>query len=396
MNADDFPLLKQKKITYLDTSATSQKPQVVLDAMTHFYHTSNANVHRGVYRLAEHATMAYEHARETVARFINASAEEIIFTKSATESLNVLALSLGKRLSAGDEIVLTEMEHHSNLIPWQQLAQEKKIVLKFIPITKWYRLDLQKARELITQKTKIVSVAHMSNVLGTINSVKELAEMTHRVGAIMIVDAAQSAAHLPLDVQQLGCDFLAFSGHKMCGPTGIGVLYGKKDLLETLEPVMFGGGMIREVTLTDATWSDIPWKFEAGTPPLAEAIGLAAAIQYLESIGMETIEKYGKELTKYALALINDVPGITIIGPPTTEQRGAVISCAVEGIHPHDVSQLFDQESIAVRGGHHCAMPLMKKLGIPGTVRLSLYIYNTKEDIDRFVQTVRKIQEKFK
>ena len=395
MNAHHFPLLHQKKIIYLDSSATSQKPQVVLDAMDQFYQMYNANVHRGIYRLAEQATLMYEQAREIAAQFINALPEEIIFTKGTTESLNILALSLGKNIKRGDEIVLTEMEHHSNLIPWQQIAKEKQCMLKFIPLTEEYHLDLNKARELITPRTKIVAITHLSNVLGTITPVRELADMAHGVHAVLVLDAAQSAPYLSLDVQQLDCDFLAFSGHKMCGPTGIGVLYGKKSLLQKLEPVTFGGGMITEVTFTEAKWNDIPYRFEAGTPPLAEAIGLAAAIQYLQSLGMETITYHGKELTQYALHQLNALPGMTIIGPSTMEQRGPVISFTVEGIHPHDVSELLDKEHIAVRGGHHCAMPLMKKLGLPGTVRISLYMYNSTEDIDALIQALRSVQRKF-
>lgn len=377
---DDFPILKN--ITYLDNSSTTQKPQPVIDAITKYYQEDNANVHRGVYKLSLKATMAYEKAHEIVAKFINAQFEEVIFTKGTTESLNLLAYSLGKTLQAGDEIVLTEMEHHANLVPWQQLAREKGLILKFIPITAEYRLDMNKAKELITSKTKIVSVTHISNVLGTINPIKELAALAHEVGAVMIVDAAQSVPHMPIDVKELNCDFLAFSGHKMCGPTGIGVLYGKKELLEKMDPFLYGGDMIKEVTFAHSTWNDLPWKFEAGTPHIAGAIGLAAAIEYLQVIGMDNIEHYEQELTKYTLQKLSTLPHLKLLGPATNHNRAAVFSFTIERIHPHDVSELLDKVNICVRGGHHCAMPLHERLNVNGSTRASFYFYTLKEDID--------------
>ena len=388
-NRNDFPILHN--IIYLDNSSTTQKPRKVIEAIKKYYEEENANVHRGVYRLSLQATMAYEKAHEIVAKFIHARFEEIIFTKGTTESLNLLAYSLGKKLQAGDEIVLTEMEHHANLVPWQQIAKEKKAILKFIPITPDYRLNMQKAQELITLKTKIVSVTHISNVLGTINPVQKLAELAHQVGAVMIVDAAQSVPHLPINVKELDCDFLAFSGHKMCGPTGIGVLYGKKELLETMDPFLYGGDMIKEVTFEKSTWNDVPWKFEAGTPNIAGAVGLAAAIGYLLNLGMENIHQYEQELTAYALPKLSALTGITLLGPTTTEERGALFSFTVEGIHPHDVSELLDKATICVRGGHHCAMPLHTNLNLNSSVRASLYFYNTTEDIDALVDALAAI-----
>ncbi len=398
----DFPIFQQKNskpLIYLDNSATTQKPRSVIDAMTYFYEHNNANVHRGIYLLSQKATMAYEKAHQVVAAFIGASPEEVIFTRGTTEALNGLARSLGSRLNAGDEIVLTVMEHHSNLIPWQEIAREKSAVLKFIHLTDDYRLDLRKAKELITSKTKIVSVTHMSNVLGTINPIKELAVMSHVVGAIVVVDAAQSVPHLPVNVRDLDCDYLAFSGHKMCGPTGIGVLYGKKELLEQLPPFEYGGGMVKEVTLETATWNDLPWKFEAGTPPIAEAIGLMAAIEYLQTVGMDKIAAQGYELVQYGLQELSLIKGLTLLGPAVVDRRGPIFSFTLDGIHPHDVSELLDREGIAVRAGNHCARPLLSILkgtnGEQSTVRASFYLYNDKAEIDALVTAIRKIQARF-
>ncbi len=390
----DFPLLAEQKYSYLDNAATSQKPQQVLEAMEKYYREDNANVHRGIYRLALRATMAYEQAHEIVAEFIGARFEEVIFTKGTTESINLLASSLGKKLKAGDEIVLTEMEHHSNIVPWQVLAREKKLVLKYIPITKKYQLDMNAAQKLITPKTRIVSFTHISNVLGTINPVKELCRLARGAGALSIIDAAQAAAHLPLKVEELGCDFLAFSGHKMYGPTGIGVLYGKKELLQKMEPFLYGGDMIKEVTFTQASWNDLPWKFEAGTPPIAEAVGLAAAVKYLQGISWERIQKQEQELLSHSLERLQKF-GVNIIGPATPTGRGGVISFTLDEIHPHDVSEILDRSGVCVRGGHHCAMPLHQKLGLTGSVRASLGVYNTKEDIDRMVQGLQQVQDIF-
>lgn len=397
---EDFPILKQsingKRLAYLDNGATTQKPQYVIDSLNNYYQKDNANVHRGVYQLSQRATAAYEKAHETVARFLNAKFEETIFTKSTTESLNLLAYSLGSTLKEGDEIVLSQMEHHSNLVPWQQLAKEKKFILKFIPLTKDYRLDMDAARKLITPKTKIVSIVHMSNVLGTINPVKELAKIAHSVNALMIVDGAQSVPHMPVNVKELDCDFLVFSGHKMLGPTGIGVLYGKQELLEKMKPFLYGGDMISEVTFENSTWNDLPWKFEAGTPNIAEAIGLSAAIEYLEKIGMEKVFEHDVYLTSYALEKLSQIDGLKIIGPGNLEERGSAVSFTLEGVHPHDLSEILDRFGVAVRGGHHCAMPLMSVLGLNSTTRASFYVYNTKEDVDVLIEGIKKAKEIFK
>lgn len=396
---EDFPILKNlingKRLVYLDNSATTQKPKQVIDSMAHFYEHSNANVHRGIYTLSRRATEAYEKARHVVAGFIGASFDEIIFTKGTTESLNLLASSLGKTLTEGDEIVLSEMEHHSNIVPWQQIAKEKKCLLKYIPLTTEYTLDLAKAKKIITPKTKIVSVTQMSNVLGTINPITELAKIAHAVDAVLIVDGAQSVPHLAVNVKDLDCDFLAFSGHKMGGPTGIGVLYGKRNLLLKMEPFLYGGDMIREVSFDSASWNELPWKFEAGTPSIAQAIGLAAAIQYLQKYGMDTIMEHEKKMTIYALQKLSTIPGLKIIGSANTENRGAIFSFTLDGIHSHDVSEILDREGIAVRGGHHCAMPLMSRLQLPGTTRASFYMYNTEKDVDALVTGLKKVQKVF-
>ena len=394
MKRAEFPLLAQTGTIYLDNAATTQKPQRVLDVINNFYNTQNANINRGIYNLSEKASIAYENARKTVARFINAAPEEIVFTSGTTQSINILAHMLAPTIQAGDEIVLTIMEHHSNLVPWQQLAKQKNATLKFIPLTDNYQLDMEKAKQLITEKTKIVAVTHMSNVLGTINPIKELTQLAHNVNATIVVDAAQSVPHMSVDVEQLNADFLVFSGHKMCGPTGIGVLYGTKERLQTLSPVQFGGGMIHEVTTEDSTWTTSPTKFEAGTPNIAGAIGLAAAIDFLQTIGMQELENHTKELTQYALQKLSENPSITIVGP-TTENRGPVISFTIDGIHPHDVAEILNRSNIAVRAGHHCAMPLMKQLTLPGTTRASFYLYNTKEEIDALCNTLKKVQVVF-
>lgn len=397
---DDFPLLQQemngKKLVYFDNSATTQKPKQVLRAMNKFYEEKNANVHRGIYVLAQEATTAYEQARQVVAEFINAQKEEIIFTRGTTESINALAVTLGRNLRQGDEIVLSVMEHHSNIVPWQRIATEKGAVLKFIPLTSDYRLDMDTARELITQKTKIVSITQMSNVLGTINPVEEVVGFAHAVGAICIIDGAQSAPHLPIDVQKIDCDFFVFSGHKICGPMGIGVLYGKKSLLKSLEPYQYGGEMITEVSTHSATWNELPWKFEAGTPNVAGAVGLAAAIEYLQKQDREAVQRHGHELTVYALRKLAVIPGVTIIGPRTAEQRGPIFSFVVDDIPHHDLAELLDKEGIALRGGHHCAMPLFTSLNLPGSLRASLYMYNTKEEIYFFTDVLRRIVEEKK
>ncbi len=404
----DFPIFQQKvlgkQLVYLDNAATTQKPRAVIDAMTHFYEHSNANIHRGIHTLSERATIAYENARETVARFIGAETEEIIFTSGTTQSLNMLSQMLGKNLHRGDEIVLTIMEHHSNLIPWQELAREKGLVLRFIPLTSDYVLDLKKARELITEKTKVVALTHVSNTLGIINPVAEIAAMAHRAGALVVVDAAQSVGHLPVNVRELDCDFLAFSGHKMCGPTGIGVLYGKKKSLDYLNPVIFGGGMVLEVDTEKATWTTAPQKFEAGTPNIVGAIGLAKAVEYLTELGMGQVEEQGILLADYARQKLSEISGLTLIGPKSQNKSnssdsqsksGAIISFTLDGIHPHDAAEILNKKGIAVRAGRHCTTPLMNELHLNGTVRASFYFYNSKEDVDALVVGVKAVREVF-
>ena len=397
---EDFPILKQrvhnKPLIYLDNSATSQKPKAVIDAITQYYQEYNSNIHRGVHKLSEQATLKYEEAHRKVAAFIGASFEEIIFTKGTTEGINLLAYSLSHTLKTGDEIVLSQMEHHSNIVPWQQLAKQKGLLLRFIPITKEMRLDMDAAKKLITPRTKIVSVMHMSNVLGTINPVHELAALAHRQGALFIIDGAQSIPHMPINIKEINCDFFVCSGHKMLGPTGSGFLYGKKHLLESMQPFLYGGDMISEVRFEDSTWNELPWKFEAGTPPIAEGIALGTAIDYLTALGMQNIKEYEEQLTTYALDALKNITGIRIHGPQDTNNRGSVISFTVDGIHPHDIATLLDREGIAVRGGHHCAMPLMTILGITGSVRASLAFYNTPEEIDTLVLAIKKAQKIFK
>ena len=396
---NDFPILQQKMhnkpLVYLDNSATSQKPRVVIDALTTYFQESNANIHRGVYKLSEQATRAYEQAHEKVARFIGALPEEVIFTKGTTEGLNLLAYSLSQQLKKGDEIVLTQMEHHSNLVPWQQMAKRGGFVVKFIPLTNDFRLDMDAARALITSKTKIVSVTHISNVLGTINPVQDIAALAHKHGALCVVDGAQSIPHIPINVKELDCDFFACSGHKMYGPTGIGFLYGKKELLECMQPFLYGGDMIAEVGFDDSTWNELPWKFEAGTPPIAEGITLGTAVDYVTMLGMEHIKLYEDGVTAYALDALKKIKGLHLYGPESVQQRIGVISFTIEGMHPHDVATLLDREGIAVRGGHHCAMPLMSVLGVAGTTRISLACYNTREEIDKVVEAIKKAQKVF-
>lgn len=386
----DFPPLHAMGMrAYLDSAASSLTPTPVLDAMDAYYKEYRANVHRGMYATSAKATERYEAVRGVAAKFLNASADEIVFTSGTTDALNLLASSLGRTYGPGDEVVLTEMEHHANLVPWQEAAKRHGFALKFIPVKADFTLDMEAARALITPKTKAVSVVHASNALGTVNPVKELAALAHAASAVMILDAAQSAAHLKLDVRDLDCDFLAFSAHKTYGPTGVGALYGKKALLEKLEPARYGGDMIREVTLESSTWNDAPWKFEAGTPNIAGVIGFGAALEYLMAIGMEDVEAHDKALTTYALTKLSGVSGLKIVGPTAGERIGA-ISFEVEGAHPHDLATLLDREGVAVRGGHHCAMPLMTKLGIAGTTRASFGIYNEEKDVDALVDALAK------
>ncbi|MDC2816877.1 cysteine desulfurase [Leuconostoc suionicum] len=397
----DFPILNQKingqQMIYFDNAATSQKPQFVIDSLVDYYQNDNANVHRGIYELSERATNAYEQARDKVQNFIHAKKrEEVLFTRGTTESLNWLASTYGaENIKQGDEIIISYMEHHSNIVPWQQLAQRVGANLKYINLKADGTLDLADAEEKMSDKTKIVSVTHASNVLGVVNPIKELAQMAHQHGAIMIADGAQSAPHMVIDVQDMNVDFFAFSGHKMLGPTGIGVLYGKYDVLNKMNPAQFGGEMIELVDLHEATFQPLPWRFEAGTPNIAGAIGLGAAVDYLTNIGMTEIEAYEQSLVSYALPKIKKIPGVTVYGPQDSEHHSGVIAFNLDSVHAHDLATALDQEGIEVRAGHHCTQPLMGYLGIAATVRVSLYIYNTREEIDHFIDIIGKIKEYF-
>ncbi len=397
----DFPILSRqvhdKPLVYLDSTASSQKPSAVIEAMNHYYQTSNANIHRGVYQISEEATIAMDKARLKVARFINArQSKQVIFTRNTTESINLVAYSWGgEHIHAGDLIVLTEMEHHSNLVPWQLLAQRTGARLEFVPVSDDGLLRLDIYQQLLQEQPKLVAFTHMSNVLGTINPAKEMIAQAHAAGAIVLLDAAQSVPHLPVDVQDLDIDFLAFSGHKMLGPTGIGVLYGKRALLEAMPPFMGGGDMIRSVHLRESTWNDLPWKFEAGTPAIAEAIGLGAAVEYLSELGMEAVQHHECDITTYALEQLQLIAGLTIYGPDAS-QRGGVISFLLDEIHPHDLASILDQEvGVAIRAGHHCAQPLMDRFGLAATARASFYIYTLPAEIDILVQGLRKAQQIF-
>ena len=390
----DFPIFTNSDLVYLDNAATSQKPQSVLDAVDSLYKEANANVHRAIYSLGSEATKRYEGSRKKVAEFIGALTEnEIVFTSGTTESINLLARSIGNTLKPDDEILISEMEHHSNIVPWQLAAKRTGATLRYIPITESGELDLSEPNKYFTANTKIVSLTQMSNVLGTINPIKELSQLAHNVNAIMIVDGAQGASHIPVNIQELECDFYAFSGHKMLGPTGIGVLWGKTELLNEIEPFMGGGEMINVVTMEESTWNDIPYKFEAGTPNFAQAVGLGAAIDYLENIGMSNVETHENSLTDYALKKLNEINGIRIHG--SAPNRGGVISFNVDGIHPHDLAQFLNEDNIAIRVGHHCAQPLLKTLGETATARLSFYIYNDERDVDKFCASIETIKRYF-
>lgn len=396
-----FPILNQQvnghPLVYLDSAATSQKPTQVIEAIKHYYEFDNSNVHRGVHTLGNRATDKYEGAREKVRNFINAkSTEEIIFTRGTTTALNTVASSYGRaNVEQGDEIVITHMEHHSNIIPWQQLAKEKNAILKYIDLEADGTIDLEKVRATITPKTKIVSVSMASNVLGTINPIKEIAKIAHANGAVMVADGAQAAPHMKIDVQDLDVDFLGFSGHKMCGPTGIGVLYGKKEHLEKMEPIEFGGEMIDFVGLHDSTWKELPWKFEGGTPIIAGAIGLGAAIDFLTEVGLENIAQHEHKLVGYAMDQLETIEGLKIFGPRDPMKRCGLVTFNLDDVHPHDVATVLDMNGIAVRAGHHCAQPLMKCLQQVATARASFYLYNTEEDIDRLVAGLRSAKEYF-
>jgi cysteine desulfurase / selenocysteine lyase len=397
----DFPILDREvrpgvPLVYLDSAATSQKPSVVIEAMDNYYRFNNANIHRGIHTLAEEATAGYEKARERIARFIGAkSPRQVIFTRNATESINLVAQTWGRQnLNSGDVVVLTEMEHHANLVPWQMLAAEKNLRLEFIPITPDGLLDLSVYPSLLALEPKLVAFMQVSNVLGTVNPAQEIIRMAHAAGAITLVDAAQSIPHFPVDVQDLDADFLAFSGHKMCGPTGIGVLYGRQDLLEKMPPFMGGGDMIRRVYLRNFTANELPFKFEAGTPAIAEAIGLGAAVDYLERIGLASIHAREKELVVYALEHLEEIPGLKVVGPPA-EKKGGVIAFVLDNIHPHDISQILDEDGVAIRAGHHCAMPLHDKLNLVSTARASFYLYTTEAEIDILARAIYKTKKIF-
>ncbi|HEY6866789.1 MAG TPA: cysteine desulfurase [Candidatus Eisenbacteria bacterium] len=398
----DFPILRAERpggrpLIYLDSAATSQKPDVVLEAMDRYYVSINANIHRGIYRIAEEATAAYEDARLRVSRFIGAaSPREVVFTRNSTEALNLVAYSWGRsRLKPGDAILLTEMEHHSNLVPWQILAAERAVELRFIPLTASGELDLDALPRLLADgRVRLASVVHISNVLGTVNPVAAIAARVHEAGALFAVDASQSVPHCPVDVRALDCDFMAFTSHKMLGPTGIGGLWGRAALLEAMPPFLGGGEMIREVHLTHSEWNDLPWKFEAGTMPIAEAIGLRAAVDYLESLGMDAVFEHDRELAAYAMRRLAEVPDLRIVGPPAG-RRGGVVAFTLGDIHAHDVATVLDSDGIAVRAGHHCAMPLHERLGVRATVRASFHAYSLTEEIDALVAGLHKTREVF-
>ncbi|MFN8382110.1 MAG: cysteine desulfurase [Anaerolineales bacterium] len=398
---NDFPILEREtrpgvRVTYLDSTATSQKPVQVIEAMNEYYRHSNANIHRGVHTLAEEATSMYEGAREKIAKFINASSSrEIIYTRNTTESINLVAYTWARaNLKSGDLVILTEMEHHSNLVPWHMLQAERGIELDFITVTEDGLLDLEVYKSLLSRHPKLISFTHMSNVLGTVNPAAEIIRLGHEVGAVVLVDGAQSVPHLQVDVQALDADFYAFSAHKMCGPTGIGALYGKTTLLEAMPPFLGGGDMIKEVKLRSFRANTLPHKFEAGTPAIAEAVGFGAAVDYLSAIGMDKIAAHEHAITEYALDRLEEIPGVKLFGP-SADKKGGVAAFTLEGVHPHDVAQILDRDGIAVRAGHHCAQPLHEKFGIPATSRASFYLYNTKEEVDLLVNGIYKVKEMF-
>ncbi|MBP1175468.1 MULTISPECIES: cysteine desulfurase [unclassified Paenibacillus] len=396
---EQFPILHQEinghPLVYLDNAATSQKPLAVIEAIKHYYEYDNSNVHRGVHTLGSRATDAYEGAREKVARFLNAKrSQEIIFTRGTTTALNLVASSYGRaNCQAGDEIVITQMEHHSNLIPWQQVAKATGATLKYIPLQEDGSVDLADVENTVTENTKIVAIAHVSNVLGVVNPVKEIAAIAHRKGAVIVIDGAQSTPHMKVDVQDIDADFYAFSGHKMCAPTGIGALYGKKALLENMEPIEFGGEMIDDVGLYESTWKELPWKFEGGTPIIAGAVGLGAAIDFLESIGLDAIAQHESRLVDYALKRLREVEGLTIYGP--ADRHVGLVTFNLDDVHPHDVATVLDSKGVAVRAGHHCCQPLMRWLKASATARASFYLYNTEEEVDALVSALIQTKEYF-
>jgi cysteine desulfurase/selenocysteine lyase len=399
----DFPILNQppvngrKPLVYLDSAASSQKPQPVIDAVSRFYEESNANIHRGVYQLSERATALYEQARHIVADFVNAAdPRECIFVRNTTEAINLVANAWGRaNLNSGDLILVSEMEHHSNLVPWHLIAEQTGARIKAIPLTDDHTLDLDAYHQLLAMQPKLVAVAHVSNSLGTINDIPAIARDAHTVGAVVVIDAAQSAPHLPIDVQAIDCDFLALSGHKMLGPLGSGVLYGKLALLEAMPPFLGGGGMIRKVRVDGSTYADVPARFEAGTPAVADAVGLGAAVEYLQKIGLDVVQAHEKQVLAYAIEQMGAIPGVTLYGPNDLTKRSGVLSFTVDSMHPHDVAALLDEESVAVRAGHHCNQPLMERLGVVATTRASFYLYNDQDDVDRLVAAVGRARSVF-
>ena len=397
--AAEFPILSRriqgKPLTYLDSAATAQKPQAVLDALYSALAEHNANIHRGVYPLAQESTAAFEGARRTVADWINADYEEVVFTKNVTEAINLVAYSWGRaNVRAGDRIVLTQMEHHSNIVPWQLLAQERGAELRYVPVTDDGRLDLDALDRELAFSPRLVGVVHVSNTLGTINDVETIVARAHRMGARVLVDGAQAAPHLPIDVNAIGSDFYAFTGHKAYGPTGIGVLYARRALLEAMPPFLGGGDMISRVDYDRSTWNQVPWKFEAGTTPFAEAVGLAAAFDWMGAIGMDAIGAHEADVVSYAIDRLREVPGLTIFGP-TEQPRGPGISFGLEGVHPHDVAEILGRDGVCIRAGHHCTMPLMRRLGVPATSRASIGIHNTRADVDRLVDGLARVRRIF-
>lgn len=398
----DFPVLDQEvrpgvSLVYLDNSATSQKPLSVIQTMDDYYRRYNANVHRGIHKLSEEATLAYEGARKKVQKFINAeSAREVIITRGTTESLNLVAYSWGRaNLKPGDVVLSTEMEHHANIVPWQILAEQTGFTLKFVPVTDDGFLDMDAFYAMLDERVKLVTVMHVSNVLGTINPVEEMIRAAHQVGALALIDGAQSVPHLAVDVQALDCDFFAFSSHKMLGPTGAGILYGKKAVLESMPPFMGGGDMIKRVTLDGSQWNELPWKFEAGTPSISEVIGLGAAVDYLSKVGMENIHQHEVAITGYALERLSEVPGVRVLGPTDPAKKGGVAAMVLEDAHAHDIAEILNHEGVAVRAGHHCAMPLHQRYNIAASARASFYLYNTFEEVDRLVSALYKVKETF-
>ena len=397
---EDFPVLQRrvngKPLVYFDNAATSQKPRAVIEAVNRYYTEYNANIHRGIHKLAEEATLAFEEARDKVAKFINASRTEVVFVRNTTEAINCVAYSWGRaNIGPDDKIVLTIMDHHSNIVPWQQLAREKNAKIEFVKIDEEGLLRLDEIRRMINDRTKLVCIAHASNVLGTINPVAEIAKIAHSQGALVVVDAAQSVPHMRVDVKEMDCDFMAFSGHKMLGPTGIGVLYGKRRHLEDMPPFLCGGEMIKEVHTSDATWNELPYKFEAGTPNMAGAIGLGTAVDYLNKVGMENVREHDMGITSYTLSRMQQVKGLTIYGSRDVKQRVGVISFNLGDIHAHDLASILDEDGVAIRSGHNCAQPLMEFLNIPAAARASFYIYNTKEEVDTLISVLEKARKLF-